>query len=177
MIYRHNSTIGIKLKNCRRCGRPKQIFSKGRCVDCARIEDVQGKITAAAMDEAGLPELIEKLDDLVSQWVRYSAIDEYGLVNCYTCTNRFKPADLDAGHYITRMCMYLRFDSRNIKPQCRICNRSKYGMATEFGKHLELDYPGITEILLEESQIIHKWSRGELESMIYEFKIKVKQLK
>ncbi len=130
------------------------------------------------MDEAGLPEIIEKLDDLVSQWVRYSAVDEYGLVNCYTCSKRFKPADLDAGHYVTRECMYLRFDtSRNIRPQCHICNRSNYGMAATFGKRLELEMPGVTEILLEESRLVHKWNRDELKQMILEFEQKIKQLK
>lgn len=177
MIYRHNSTIGVKLKPCRRCGKDRPIFSKGRCAECSRIEDAQGKITAAAMTEAGLPELMEELDDLVSYWVRYSAVDEWGLVNCFTCDNRFKPSDLDAGHYVSRACMYLRYDLRNIRRQCRICNRSKYGMAAEFGKRLELEHLGLTEILLEESQIIHKWSRDELHQMIQDFKAKNKILK
>ena len=74
--------------------------------------------------------------------------------------------------------MYLRFDaSRNIRPQCHICNRSKYGMAAAFGKRLELEHPGITEILLTESRIIHKWSREELRGLITEFTQKLKMLK
>src|ERR1700748_145049 len=177
MIYRNNSTIAIKRKPCRSCGRDSIIFSKGRCQNCAKIEDTQTKISASIMEEAGLPELIEKLDELVSKWVRYSNLNEHDLCECYTCEKWDIPSCMDAGHYITRACMYLRFDLRNIKPQCTPCNRGRYGMAPEFGKHLELDNPGITEILLDENQIIHKWSRSELESMIEEYKIKLKRLK
>lgn len=179
MIYRHNSTIGIKLKNCRLCGKPKPIFSKGRCSDCSRIEDAHNKIAASQQEEDGLPELIDQLDGLVSKYVRFSAPrnSEY-LIECFTCSDWRMPATMDAGHYIVRSCMYLRFDtSRNIRPQCHICNRAKYGMAAAFGKRLELEHPGITEILLEESRIVHKWSRDELRGLITEFTQKLKILK
>jgi len=177
MVYRHNSTIGIKLKNCRSCGFLKPIFSKGRCIECARIEDTHAKIAAAEQEEAGMPELIERLDDLVSKWVRFSSVGPDGLVECFTCRKRFRPQDVDAGHYVTRECKFLRFDLRNIKPQCRPDNRSKYGMRPEFGKRLEEENEGITEILLEESRIIHHWTRDELKQMILEFEQKLKLLK
>ena len=146
-------------------------------MECAKIEDAHAKIVVHQMDDAGLPELITKLDDLVSKWVRYSAVDEDGFVECYTSRKKYRPAELDAGHYITRNCMYLRFDLRNIKPQSRLHNRHKYGLAAKFGRRLEKDNPGVTEILLEESKIIYKWSRSELEQMISEYTQKVKSLK
>lgn len=177
MIYRHNSSIGIKLRPCKSCGRNSQIFSKGRCQNCAKIEDTHAKIVATQQKEDGLPELIERLDTLVSKWVRYSAVGADGLVECWTCGRRYKPADVDAGHYVSRSCSFLRFDLRNIKPQCRLDNRSKYGMAAEFGKRLEENAPGITEILLEESKIVHHWGRDELKQMILDFEQKLKQLK
>lgn len=177
MIFRHNSTIGIKMKPCKSCGKSSMIFSKGRCQNCSKIEDTHAKIAASQNDDDGLPELIEQLDTLISKWVRYSAVGGDGLVECYTSGKRFLPRDLDAGHYITRNCMFLRFDLRNIKPQSRIDNRGKYGLAAEFGKRLELEHPGITEILLEESRIIYKWSREELRNLISEYTIKLKQLK
>jgi hypothetical protein len=179
MIFRHNSSIGIKTKKCRSCGKDRVIFSRGRCVSCARIEDAHAKISATASEDVGLTELRDKLDELVSRFVRYSAErNDSGQIECYTCGVGLLPAEMDAGHYITRNCMYLRFDaSRNIRPQCHSCNRSKYGMAAEFGKKLELEMPGITEILLEESQIIHKWSRDELRSLIHDFTQKNKRFK
>ena len=175
----YNSTIIPKQKICVSCGKPCFWFSKKRCAQCAKIEDTHAKIVAAQETEAGLPELIDRLDGLVSKYVRWNAPHNQQLeIECYTCGDWRARTVVDAGHYITRNCMFLRFDvSRNIRPQCHICNRSKYGMAPAFGKRLELEMPGVTEILLEESRIIHKWSREELRQMILEFEQKIKQLK
>lgn len=175
--HMYNSTIRVKQKICVSCGKPCYWFSKKRCQQCAKIEDFHAKDAELQAKEDGLPELIERLDALVSKWVRYSAVGSDGLTECYTSRKRFKPADLDAGHYISRNCMFLRFDLRNIKPQSRVDNRGKYGMAAEFGKRLEEDNPGITEILLEESRIVHHWSREELKAMILEFEQKIKVIK
>lgn len=173
-----NSTIRVREKICINCGKLCVWFSRKRCQQCAKVEDFHAKDAKMAQEDDGLPELIERLDALVSKWVRYSAVTKTGVVACYTCEDYFMPADMDAGHYITRNCAYLRFDSaRNIRPQCRSCNRAKYGKAADFGKHLELDHPGITEILLEESRIVYKWTRDELRSLISEYTQKIKTLK
>lgn len=128
--------------------------------------------------EDGMPELVERLDGLVSKFVRMSAADEFKMAECFTCRMRELWTKLDAGHYISRSCMYLRFDAdRNIRPQCYNCNRVNYGLQAEFGRRLELENPGITEILLEESGIIHKWTRTELNEMIADFHKRIKQLK
>lgn len=177
-MYR-NSTILPKKKICVACGKECYWFSRQRCKECATIQDTHARISAAQEEEDGLPELIDRLDGLVSKYVRFSAPRnaDYN-IECYTCGDWRLASVMDAGHYITRACMYLRFDvSRNIRPQCHICNRAKYGKAAEFGKHLELDMPGVTEILLEESRIIHKWSREELKQMILEYETKLKSLK
>jgi len=176
-MLRHNSTIRIREKICVNCGRPCQWFSKKRCQQCAKVEDFYAREERELAKDEGLSELITRLDSLVSKWVRYSAVGLDGLVECYTSRKRFKPSELDAGHYISRNCMYLRFDLRNIRPQSRTDNRFKYGLQAEYGKRLEEDHPGITEILLEESKIIHRWSREELRQMILEYENKLKNLK
>lgn len=170
------STIIPKKKDCVSCGRKDFIFSKGMCKQCANVNSYHSRLAKVTEQEDGIAELEERLWDLVSKWVRYSAANEYGMVNCYTCMAYKKAADLDAGHYVTRNCKYLKFDLRNIKPQCGGCNRVKGGMAAAFGKRLEEEHPGITEILLEESRIVHTWSREELRGMIYDFTQKIKQL-
>lgn len=175
----YNSTIIPKQKICVSCGKPCFWFSKKRCAQCSKIEDTHAKIAAAQEQEDGLSELIERLDKLVSKWVRFSAPrNGSGEIQCYTCSYWCLVVDTDAGHYISRNCLFLRFDAtRNIRPQCHTCNRHKYGQHAIFGKKLEEEHPGITEILLEESRIIHKWSREELKQMILEFEQKVKTLK
>lgn len=173
----YNSTIRMREKTCVSCGKPCYWFSKKRCVQCAKVEDFNAK-HGQEQSEPDLADLIHELDALVSKWVRYSAVGKDGFAECWTCRKRFLPSELDAGHYISRSVMLLRFDAdRNIRPQCRTENRAKYGMAIEFGKRLEEERQGITEILLEESRIVHRWSREELKSMILDFSTRIKQLK
>lgn len=170
------STIRKVEKICVSCGKPCYWFSKKRCQQCAKVEDFYAKEEKQVKEE-GLQDLIADLDILVSKWVRYSAVGPDGLVKCYTCSDWWEPSKLDAGHYITRGCIYLRFDAaRNIRPQCQLCNRAKYGKAAIFGQNLEKELPGVTEILLEESRIIMKYSREELRSLISDFTQRLKLL-
>lgn len=172
-----NSSIIPKQKDCVSCGRKSYIFSKGMCKYCSAVNNYHNRLAKHIDREDGIAELEDRLWGLVSKWVRYSAVNEFGMVNCYTCNAYISPVNLDAGHYITRGCKYLKFDLRNLRPQCKTCNQAKGGMAAVFGKRLEEEHSGITEILLEESHIIHSWSREELRGMIYDFTQKVKSLK
>lgn len=172
----HNSTIRVREKICISCGKPCFWFSRKRCQQCARVEDFHAK-EEKLITEDNLQDMVADLDILVSKWVRLSAAEPDGLVKCFTCNDRLLPSELDAGHYITRSCMHLRFDTiRNIRPQCRVDNRAKYGKAAIFGQNLEKEMPGVTEILLEESRIIYKYTRDELRSLIIEFTQKLRTL-
>jgi hypothetical protein len=172
----YNSTIRIKEKICASCGKPCIWFSRKRCQQCAKVEDFYAKEEKVVKDD-GLPDLIADLDALVSKWVRYNAVDEFGLVQCFTCPTRLPPAEMDAGHYVTRGCMHLRFDAaRNIRPQCHSCNRSKYGKAAQFAINLESEYPGLPDILLEESTIIVKPTREDLRGLIADYTQRIKLL-
>jgi len=135
------------------------------------------KFVEREIKEEGLQDLITDLDVLVSKWVRYSAIGLDNLVQCYTCPTKLPPSEMDAGHYISRACMLLRFDvDRNLRPQCQTCNRTKYGKSAIFGQNLEKEKPGLTEILYEESKIVYKWNRDELRALISDFTQKLKIL-
>lgn len=174
----YNSTIITKQKICRNCGKSRYIFSKGRCKECSVIEDSLKRISEAEMSDVSFSDLINELDTLVSNYVRNSAKDENGLVQCYTCPTQLPVAQMQAGHYISRYCMLLRFDyARNIRPQCAYCNCGKHGNLSIFGQRLEEEHKGITEILYEESQIVYKYSKEELKSLIVEMKQKINKLK
>jgi NinG protein len=178
MVY---STIRAKVGQCNfaGCSYYGQL-TKGQCPTHywygIRMKSAE-KFVEREIKEEGLQDLITDLDVLVSKWVRYSAVGPDNLVQCYTCPSKLPPAEMDAGHYISRASMFLRWDvTRNLRPQCQPCNRSKYGKAAVFGKKLEFEMPGVTEILLEESRIIVKWSREELRGMIADFTQKLKTL-
>lgn len=174
-MRQHNSTIKLKKKPCVKCGVPSYIFSRGRCQDCARIDG------AAKSDEKEhqieFSGLVDDLDAIFSKYIRHKYADKDGMVKCYTCPSIEPIGMIQNGHYISRKHMYLRWDERNCRPQCDICNEKKRGNLAIYAQRLEAESPGIVDILLEESRMVYKWSREELKSMISDFTKRLKQLK
>lgn len=176
MIRRgHNSTIRIKEKICISCGKPCVWFSRKRCQQCARIQSVAEKDESEAIDELG--DLIDELDGLFSKYIRLKYSDKEGNCACFTCGTKKRWQELQNGHYLSRKHMFLRWDERGCRPQCQYCNCTKHGNLAIFAQKLEAEHNGLPDILLEESRIIHKWSRDELRQMINEYTRKIKLLK
>jgi hypothetical protein len=171
-----NSTIQVKKKNLR-CGHYDFNFSKGRCKQCATIEDTLKRINDDSEKEEGFSELIAECDTLFSKYIRLFYADKKGNVTCYTCDSILSHTTIQCGHYISRRSYFLRFDERNARPQCEICNCHKHGNLIEYGKRLEEEHNGITEILYEESKIIHKYTRHDLHKLIKELTLKIQTLK
>lgn len=178
-MRRFNSTIQVKKKVCNRCGLPKYIFSKGRCQDCARIEDVMNAMDEEGEEEIereGLAALIKEADEIYSKWLRRSSADKDGFVTCFTCDSRLRWQAAQCGHYIKRGHLYFRFDHRNTKIQDEECNVFKGGNYPEFTKRLEAESPGITEYLMTEANLVYKPTRDEIRGIINEYSIKYKKL-
>ena len=175
-----NSTIKLKKKICSRCGKECFWFSNKRCKDCARIEDImneQEEETEQVIKEEGLQDLIKEADTVISTYVRMSAANKEGIAKCFTCSEEKRWQEMDAGHYVSRGCMFLRFDVlRNIRCQCQTCNRFKHGNILSYSKALESELPGVTDILAEESRLIYHYGRDEIKALINEFKLKIKKL-
>lgn len=179
-MFHHNSTIRVKKKECKRCGLPKYIFSKGRCKECSIIESTLARMedeTEKEIQEDGLSDLIKQADEVFSRWIRLSNANKDGNAICFTCDVTKHWTFLQNGHYIKRGNLFLRFDPRNCRVQCEGCNVYKSGNYAEFTKRLEEQKPGITEYLLEESRMVYKFSRQELKELINEYTKKLKLLK
>jgi hypothetical protein len=170
----HNSLITVKRKICKRCGRQKYIFSKGRCQECAKLEGVAKN--DAKEQEIEFAELVGDLDAVYSKYIRHKYANKDGMVKCYTCSSIEPIAIIENGHYISRKHMFLRWDDRNCRPQCNVCNSLKHGNMAVYTQNLEKEFPGITDILMEESRTIYKWSKEELKQLISYYSNKVKQL-
>jgi hypothetical protein len=120
--------------------------------------------------------LVADLDAVFSKYIRHKYANKDGMVKCYTC-DAVEPIGLiENGHYIPRGHMYLRWDERNCRAQCNICNCMKHGNIPAYTKALESEFPGITDILMGESRTVYKWAREELKSLIGEYSLKLKQL-
>lgn len=176
----YNSTISRKKKVCASCGLLRPVFSRKRCKSCATVEDTMARMsrqTDQEIEKEGLSDLIKVADDIFSKFIRLSHADENGIVSCFTCDDRLRWQDVHNGHYVSRGNLFLRFDTRNCRPQCSCCNVHKDGNLAEYTRRLDAERPGITDILKEEATIVYKPSRDEIHGIINEYKRKIKALK
>jgi len=108
-----------------------------------------------------------------SKYIRLNSANSQGAVQCYTCGVYKHWKDVDAGHYIKRECHATKFDERNVKPQCKKCNRFMGGNQDEFAIHLIKDYgPGILEELHQLKNSYFKFTDKWLKEKIDEYKTK-----
>lgn len=120
----------------------------------------------------------KRADRIFSELVRRSAADYRGFCQCVTCGVWDVWKNVDAGHYEIRKHNNVRFDKRNVKPQCKICNRFEEGRKYEFGKYLAGVYG--EDIIDELRTLAHTTKRftvDELEEMITEFKKELEEIK
>ena len=110
---------------------------------------------------------------LLKSWTKFSvnshekkgAID--GTEKCVTCGVRKPWKELQCGHFISRRHASVRFDSRNVAPQCAKCNVFRYGEQYLFGKYVNDTYGvGTADELFKKSRESKKWSIPELEELI-----------
>ena len=71
--------------------------------------------------------VVERLDEVVSRYVRQYFADKNGICDCYTCGKRLPWKGMDCGHCISRRYMATRFELDNMRPQCQNCNRTLRG--------------------------------------------------
>jgi len=116
---------------------------------------------------------IRKLDTVFSDYIRVSNSDKDGYCTCVTCgkKGKWRKDIIDAGHFITRSAMATRWDERNVKPQCRYCNRYRNGRQYAFSKYLGHN---LAEELYLKSKNIVKFTNDDLEEMIEEYSKKLK---
>ncbi len=109
-------------------------------------------------------------DSVFSKWVRnQGAVDGYNW--CYTCLIKLPVSELQAGHYVSRACMALRYDEGNVKPQCVGCNIFRKGNISAFALNLTREYGNeILEALEIRKNTIVKFTRKTYEDIIQKYK-------
>jgi hypothetical protein len=186
-----NSTIKQKVGICDVCvakgDNSQKPLIKGKCPShyqqernriCAdrKEQRKQSGRTKQVNSPDPLQGLIDDADAIFSKWVRLNGADELGYNKCFTSGEIAHWSELQNGHYISRGCMYLRYDPRNCRPQHGKDNVGKHGNLSVFAAKLEEEKPGITSILEEESNIAYSHSREDLRAIISEYTEKVNNL-
>lgn len=82
-------------------------------------------------------DLKSMLDKAFSDFIRLSNADAAGYCTCCTCGAKKHWKETDAGHFIHRNHTSVRYDERNVHPQCQRCNRWLSGMQYEHSLHVD----------------------------------------
>jgi hypothetical protein len=176
----HNSTIINKKKHLK-CGHYDYAFSKGRCKQCATIQDTTKRIAEYEMEEdaESWTNLRDDLDAVFSRYIRTKYANEQGIVKCYTSGKPLTIAESQCGHFIPRVHLATRWDERNCRPQSQHDNEFLQGNLAVFAAKLEAEQKGIVDELKQLTKERTKIGVSELKELLiqYRHKLKLAQLK
>lgn len=118
--------------------------------------------------------LKKKADATFSEFIRRDASRQDGYGFCVTCGVRKFWKELQAGHYEKRGINVLRFDERNVHPQCVGCNVFQAGNYPRYAIFMVNQYgPAILAQLEEESKVLKQWKAFQLQEIIDLYKAKI----
>jgi hypothetical protein len=123
--------------------------------------------------------LMKKLDNVFSKYIRLRDADKNGVCRCITCGGFFPWNRGDAGHFVSRDKKAVRYDVRNVNFQCPYCNRFRSGEQYIYGEAIDKKYgEGTAKELMNLSKMAYtKLDENYFLVMIEEYKGKVKELK
>lgn len=129
--------------------------------------------------EKSLKSLINTLDRVFSEFIRLRDADSNGICRCISCSNIFHWKQGDAGHFVQRDRMAVRYNPANVNAQCPRCNRFRSGEQYEHGKAIDRKFGhGTADMLRGMGQARGaKIDRFWLMTQIEVYRKKVKELK
>nr|WP_298655319.1 recombination protein NinG [uncultured Flavobacterium sp.] len=164
----------ICIRCCKEIDTKKQaqkVALKTRVRGLHQIQKMEGK-----QDEASRQNLIYDCDYVFSRIVRLRAADQYSNTVCYTCGDRKHFSLHQCGHFQKRGNMALRYDFRNSRVQCRLCNEGKHGNMEVYRQKMEEESPGLPEQLELEAREVYKYSIDELKQLLISLRYQLKPL-
>ena len=129
------------------------------------------------MKEKSYKTLKNSLDRIFSIYIRNRDADENGICRCISCGKRDYWKNMDAGHFINRKHLSLRWDERNVHAQCRSCNRFDEGNVLGYTKAIIRKYgSAILDELEVKKFTIYKPARFDLQVLIDHYREETKKL-
>lgn len=119
---------------------------------------------------------IDRLDTVFSKFIRRRDCGfTYG--RCISCGAIIQFSGCDAGHYINRKHMALRYDENNVHAQCRSCNRFDEGCVQGYRKGLisKIGEKATDMLEVKKHNTCHL-SEAELDILISYYKKKLKEI-
>jgi hypothetical protein len=72
-------------------------------------------------------EIVADLDRLYRKIRKLEWADGSDYCRCYTCRQLFRRTEIEVGHFDSRRFVAIRWDDRNTRPQCHLCNQAQAG--------------------------------------------------
>ena len=96
---------------------------------------------------------------------------------CISCGKLHDLEDLQAGHFITRRAMSIRYHEKNVHAQCANCNGRLHGNVLHYADAIVRLY-GVSsmELLRAQEHSNRPWKKYELQALIVDYQNKVKSL-
>ena len=120
--------------------------------------------------------LKKNLDKLFSEYIRLKESKD-GMCRCCSCGKVEDWTLMDAGHYVSRRILILRYDEKNVHSQCRYCNRFLEGNRNGYALYMLKKYG--KKYLEELEEVRHKtlkMTQDDYLELIYFYKQKLKKL-
>ena len=116
-----------------------------------------------------------KIDKVFHEYIRRRDADNNtGNCDCISCGKTIHFSESDAGHFISRKYLITRYDERNVKAQCRKCNRFEYGRQYEYSIALGQE---LSQELLQTSRSMVKYTDVDWQEIFKEFNDKLNEIK
>lgn len=119
--------------------------------------------------------IVKKLDNAFSEFIRLRYADAHGITECFTCGKKDHWKKLQCGHFQSRKHYATRWDEVNCQVQCSACNVFRYGEQYIFGINLDKDFgDGTADSLHEASRQVVKFSNDDLLEKLEYYKQQIK---
>lgn len=119
--------------------------------------------------------IVKKLDNAFSEFIRLRYADAHGVTKCFTCGKKDHWKKLQCGHFQSRKHYATRWDEVNCQVQCSACNVFRYGEQYIFGINLDKDFGnGTADSLHEASRQVVKFSNDDLLEKLEYYKQQIK---
>ena len=141
--------------------------------------EAPGPRTRSGAVRASAAVLKRRLDRIFSEYIRLRDSDGAGICRCITCGRSFLWNAGDAGHFVSRDKLAIRFDERNVNAQCSFCNRYRSGEQYAHGLAIDRKHgKGTADLLMQlgsmrGTKLTPIWFSVKLE----EYRAKLKKLK
>ncbi len=112
-----------------------------------------------------LKKLKAQADKIFSLYIRRKdAVN--GIARCVTCGKMDNWENMQAGHYIPRNWLKLRYDERNVHVQCVGCNCFKKGAMDEYARFLVKKYGVRILARLAKDKVPHQMKSRDYQEII-----------